>query len=600
MPVPDTTPNPTRPQTAPAIGVVVIHGVTPQVRYGIQDFAAGNLCDALKADDHWGRRGAWTFDPINVKDDGVVKSGMPDPTISRVACSPTVEAQQDGKSATGDTPYFDVIEAYWSPLDKGRTNFSSVAAWILRSIFVPLNTSAHYAAQAGKTLYDFTLVVGGIVLVLALIAGMLWSAYRSLTLLMLAASTCTPKCESAWDLLTNLPQLPHVFTWWTLMVLAIAAIGAFLSTQALKATIAMVVQRDARKRHVGESANRELLIALVWIAGILLLVASAMIPLNQNGSAGRALPGWFVLSALCFEGARTLAQSWIVNFFGDVQIYASRDENSDFYALRELILERVSGTIFNACAKEANAGNGYDRVYVLAHSLGSTIAMDALIRFSNACEQAPALRSAFAKIRGFVTFGSPLEKTKYFFDVTDPSPSEAREQWDGDLYGTLFTPDVGILEKPNGAQQGIFWGNYWYFLDAIANAMESYRSYVSPGTPLSEANGRRADVVKAARAQGKSYIIPALVARNEEGSKGFVFPEIIPHSEYLRDPWFWQSSDAHLGVLDIVAGHRVTGARGLRGVVDPKYTKVPGGRFEDAKTESKLRYYGDCYELDGS
>ena len=151
---------------------------------------------------------------------------------------------------------------------------------------------------------------------------------------------------------------------------------------------------------------------------------------------------WFVLAVLLVVAGKTLAQSWIVNFFGDVQIYTTRNENSGFFAMREAILECVSKTIIDACSTTANEGRGYERVFVLAHSLGSTIAMDALIRFSEAAEQAPELKAALRRVRGFVTFGTSLEKTKYFFDVNNPSPSLALEQWNDDLYGALFTPDV--------------------------------------------------------------------------------------------------------------------------------------------------------------
>lgn len=45
---------------------------------------------------------------------------------------------------------YDVIEGYWSPLDKGKTTASSVIAWILRSVFIPLNTAARYIASRDK------------------------------------------------------------------------------------------------------------------------------------------------------------------------------------------------------------------------------------------------------------------------------------------------------------------------------------------------------------------------------------------------------------------------------------------------------------------
>jgi pimeloyl-ACP methyl ester carboxylesterase len=507
---------------------------------------------------------------------------MPDPTLTRV------------ESKDSDAPVFDVIEAYWSPLDKGKTTYNSVASWMLRSIFVPLNTTARYAAPLLKTLYDFALAVGGIVAVVVLIAVALWAAFRSFNLLVVAAGTCAPNCDSVWDVIANPAQLASVFTVRTLGVLAMAAVGAFLLGQAIKAFVPMLSQRAARKRHEAQSANRNWLVLLVTIAGLALLIASALTPLKVGGTAGSLLPLGFVLSALCFVGGRTLAQSWVVNFFGDVQIYTTRDENSEFYDLREQILERVSDTIIAACRDDANGGKGYDRVFVLAHSLGSTIAMDALIRFSNACEQAPELDTAFSKVRAFVTFGSPLEKTRFFFNVADPSPSAAREQWDGDLYGALFTPDVADLSKPNDQRVGIVWVNYWYFADVIANAIDSFRSFVSPGTPLADAHVQRTQVADHARQTGEQ-LIGALVARNERGHKSLMFPDIIPHGEYLVDPWFWRSTADHVGALFIVANHCRRAPAQFHAFGGPAYGRLStGGRYQ-AVDQKQVRYYGDCY-----
>jgi hypothetical protein len=194
------------------------------------------------------------------------------------------------------------------------------------------------------------------------------------------------------------------------------------------------------------------------------------------------------------------------------------------------------------------------------------------MRFSNLCEQDPApnprvnLRHTFDRIRAFVTFGSPLEKTKYFFDVTNPSPSAAQEQWRNDAYGPLFTADARCLDGPNGATRGMYWGNYWYFKDAIANELLSFASFVGLGASASQGHHIRHLLAVAVR-HGRIAVGPdeALagrrVCRNEQGHKGFVVPAILPHGEYLGDQgWFWRTDTAaeHLGVLDIVA--RTTGA----------------------------------------
>ena len=571
-----------------AIGVVVIHGVMPQPRYAIQDLAARNLCEALQKDVHWGGCGKWTSRVINLKDDGVAQTLIPDPTISRVQVGDAAPPPQ--------TPYFDVIESYWSPLDKGKTTFASVSSWMLQTIFVPLNTTARYASPTGKTCYDFGLIIGGMAVVVVLLAAAFVCATTALNGLILKAGTCTPTCPTVWQILTNPIALAEVFSWWTLGVLAIAAVGAFLIAQAVKAALSAIGQKSELQLHAAQRSNRWRFIGITFLAGALLLALSTWLPILAHGAAGGWLPLWFVVAALLVVGGKTLAQSWIVNFFGDVQIYTTRNQNSDFFAMRETILECVSKTIIDACSANANEGQGYDRVFVLAHSLGSTIAMDALIRFSEATEQAPELRSALRRVRGFVTFGTSLEKTKYFFDVNNPSPSLALEQWNDDLYGALFTPDVRELQKPDAGAEGIFWLNDWYFKDAVGNAIDSYRSFLRPGTPLSEAPRARASVVAAAREEGSGDIVCPVVALNQEGSKGFIFPEIIPHSEYLSDPWFWASDGPHIGVLEVLASSCQVVWPRLGRVPAPAYTRVAAGRFEQANTDL-MRRFADHYTV---
>jgi hypothetical protein len=572
-----------------AIGVVVIHGVMPQPRYGIQDLAARNLRLALKKDVQWGACGDWTSRVTNLKDQGVAQTLIPDPTISRVQIG-------DAEAPPPQTPYFDVIESYWSPLDKGKTTFALVSSWILQTLFVPLNTTARYASPAVKTFYDFGLIVGGVAVVVALLIGAFVCAMTALNGLILKAGTCVSVCPTVWEILTDPVSLTQVFSWWTLGVLAIAAIGAFLIAQAVKAGLSAIGQKSELQLHAAQRSDRWWLILIAFLVGALLLTASALVPILPQGAAGGWLPLWFVVAALLVVGAKTLAQSWVVNFFGDVQIYTTRNENSEFFAMREAILECVAKTIVDACCDAANEGKGYDRVFVLAHSLGSTIAMDALLRFFEATEQAPELKAALRRMRGFVTFGTSLEKTRYFFDVNDPSPSLALEQWNDDLYGALFTPDVRELHEPNDSAEGIFWLNDWYFTDAVCNAIDSYRSFLRPGTSLSEAPRARAAVVAAARKQGVGDIVCPIVALNQQGSKGFVFPEIIPHSAYLEDPWFWASEGSHIGVLDVLASSCPAVWPRFTKVAEPSYERVEAGRFQRADTDL-MRRFADHYKL---
>jgi hypothetical protein len=264
---------------------------------------------------------------------------------------------------------------------------------------------------------------------------------------------------------------------------------------------------------------------------------------------------WFVLSVGLFLGGRSILQSFVVNFFGDVQIYTTRDENNTFYKARVAMLALVSGVLIQVCSKVACDGMPYDRVFLFGHSLGSSIAMDAIIQFYQECQQGARDWDDFLRLCGFVTFGTALEKTKYFFDVENPSPSASYEQWRNDAYGALFTPELNDLDQSRKSlDTGIFWANYWYFLDPVCNEIESYRSYLLPGDEPRNAQAIRAQIQDASKSLGKGQAyIPRLVCLDQSRWHFFSFPEVIPHGDYLHDEHFWKTDAKELGALDIVA-----------------------------------------------
>jgi hypothetical protein len=543
---------------AQCVAIVAVHGVIPHPRYEIQDQCAKQLARALNGDPNWQALGTWVASVLNPRDSAVRETLTPHPTISRVRLE-----HKDPVRTT--PPYFDVIEAYWSPIDKGKTTFAKLIAWLLRTVIVPMNTTARYMASGKKTAYDIAFITGAI---LVAIGSLLWAfraAAKGLDHLLIRIGNCgaDSTCPTVWQIFSNPAKLAEVFTLRTLFALAAGAAGAVLVILALKAFASMIGQRNALRKRPAQLADRRKIIAIVLLAGILLLFSCWFFPAGDGDVLGK--DGlWFVFPALLLELGLTIGKSFFVNFFGDVQIYTAHDQNSEFFAMREQMLALVTQTVGRACSGKANDGLGYDRVYVLAHSLGSTISLDAMMRLSNLARQDPSssesdasLEADLRKLRGFVSFGCPLEKTKYFTDVLDPSPSAARDQWRDDLYGSLFTADAAQLDRDNQTHRGIFWANYWYFADAIANEIESYRSFVPPGVDIAQGHGIR---LAAARAHPEGAL-GRLVCRNERGHKGLQLNGILPHGDYLEDDWFWKTNATakprpHLGVLDIVARWR--------------------------------------------
>lgn len=542
------------------VGIVVVHGVMPHPRYEIQDQTAQALAGALTKHRPPGAGESWAVDvlnpaPTSSKPPSPPPTYDPKTTISRVRLT----------NAMGEVPgtdVFDVLEAYWSPLDKNKTNWTSVLSWLLSTIFVPANTTARYMASWNKTCFDIGYVLAAAAIGIGALLLAFCIALDGFQQVVAIAGTGTgtkteaPGLTTLWSIFVNPSAIGQFLTVQAIGLLACAAIGGFTFMQAVRAMISVAKQHAALSVIPVQFWSRVGFIAILLVLSTLLLAAAALCPLRPppNGVA----MGWVAISfteaALLFEVGRALMESFVVNFFGDVQIYTTHDENSEYFALRNAMLDLVTKTIGEVTSVAAADGKKpYNRVHVLAHSLGSTIAMDALIRLYDLKEQGAYGEEDFARIRSFVTFGSPLEKTKYFFDIANPSQSLSFVQWRNDSYGVLFSDNRDALRYPNGAGEGIFWMNFWYFLDPVANQIDSYRSFLVPGDKLADASRIRASIETAAK--GATHVAVGRQICLNERHPGIINPFVlrfIPHGDYLGDPWFW-FGPANFGVVDIIS-----------------------------------------------
>ncbi len=596
--------------------VVVVHGVIPHPPYDMQDQCAAQLVQRLPT--QVGLK--WTCDvwqpPVAEKHDPSSQNAWtPLRTITRVYQTSATPANPDepdeaspkhtADNAAGD--FYDVIEAYWSPLDKGKTTPARVISWMLQAIFLPLNTTARYIASTKKKWFDLRYVGYAFSIALVLLVGTALLAALSLAAMANeigaecdAGSACDPvSLGQAFHALLDISSLGQLLSPVVLLFVGVGLAGAFLCVQALKAALWLWANWSAFKRD-SQRIKRVETDAAVFIAGAILLLVAAYFPTSTW--AHRFIIVYFVLSAGAFVLLRTLLQSFFVNFFGDVEIYTTHDQNSDFYALREAILTTVTENIGQAMTARDGGKRRYDRVVVLAHSLGSTIAMDAVIRLYTLKEQTKAvnltIEDDFASIRALVTFGTSLEKTRYFFDVNRPSISEAALQFENDLYGVLFTEDPSVLRHPNMRGRGIFWTNLWYHDDPVANEILSYLSFMRPGEPLAGASETRDELKRSSGTTPGQTAVGQIICYNQRGWQkcALTASHIIIHGLYLSDDWFWltpgfNNNDPewpeldpkrpHLGVLDVVMAKAVASVAPL--VVRQR------SRLVDSKNVSDLR-----------
>ena len=507
--------------------MVVVHGVAPHPRYQFQDQCSGDLAQHLNEKLSDGGSDSWVVDVVNPVGCLPPDADDPQPTISRVH-------RANDRAHAPQREFIDIMEAYWSPIDKGRTNWFFVLRWIFRSVFTPLNTTARYVATWQKQFFDYGYIGGALVIAFALFGislGFVWESFSAILSVTGLISRTTP---AGFISTLNTPVAADVLGHFPVKIIAwlfVGVIGAYLVTQAMKAIVTTIQQRTALRNAPGAILHRVIAIAFLSVVGSLLVYSMAVARFPEGTLGWRGVL-FLLIIFVAFELGRAILLGFLVGFFGDVQIYCTRDENSTFFDYRERIIDVAVEAMRRAISPAANGGQVYDAVIILAHSLGATVAMDALMRLYQLREQGAIKTEDFERIRVLLTLGSSLEKTKYFFDVTSASQSAAHIQWNNDVYGALFTADPAVLELPNDRGTGILWGNYWYFQDPICNEIASYGGL------------RRSDKA---------------ICRNEQGHRTMTLFHPMLHGDYLDDEWFWHSRVGangdllHLGALDVIA-----------------------------------------------
>ena len=227
---------------------------------------------------------------------------------------------------------------------------------------------------------------------------------------------------------------------------------------------------------------------------------------------------WLAGSGVLVQLARSALDFVVTDVLGDVQVYTTHDTTANDFKTRTDVIETVTAAILGVL----NSDVPYRRIHIAAHSLGSTISLDVLMRIKMMAESSGAIRHAANKVRTFVTFGTSLEKTRFLLDVNHPTRSAAHDQWDADVFGRFFTAESTVLDKVAGGGV-IYWRNVHYWNDIVANKIRSYTSDVSPGAPFDSWISQTGD--------------PRLLADNVHLNPGFWLR--FTHVVYLKDFRFW-------------------------------------------------------------
>jgi hypothetical protein len=413
--------------------------------------------------------------------------------------------------------FYDVYDGYWRTVDEGKS-FVNLLGWLVKCTFFPRSSTASIPATWSKLIWDIgylLMFLLGIALMTALGIAAAQFALRNFSILtappslsgMASAVSGTPaagdKPISLIKLITEplsaLGDLPPIAT----TQLVVAFLAAYLCVQ-LVSILNSNIARNRRTAELrqdsshGDGFEVELLRAANFrrLSTVLMFTFTVICLVYVLLLARLLHPGlltniaWFfaalVIAVAAWQSVRALSRR-LIEEFRDLQTFATSGRASNSGS-REDMVAAVRDAInypLNA-VRSAGPGSGevlYDKVHVAAHSLGSSIALDALASMWKGVYQGAITLADWGRVRSFVTFGSTIEKARFLRDAQQITINPEIRQSENDIHGRIFTTDRAALTSPDNAY-GIYWANVWYFGDVLANAVVSYRSDVMPNAEL--------------------------------------------------------------------------------------------------------------------
>jgi len=448
--------------TAPYVAVVVFHGMGQQRHYE----AVAQLVEAL--DTHVYR--SWRADPNAFKSPRLDRRTRREKLRgaderARGEAAEIVYVQADYAAAT-ETSRVRFYEGYWAPATVEGTTTRSVFLWLMAQLVRPLTV---------------------------LFAP--WRAFgrlrRADLLAMAFAKPLDREPPPGYAILVRLyaqfskrrPPEPGSFPSFIRFVRKSIADAADRS-RALRLAAAWFVRHVARQ--CADAVVLLLLGVSIVATGVLLLYgAFALLQAAfdwagsvQGGSWIARLPEEFepgLKSTLAFAGFLLGAlgvTGFLRNAVGDVQQFVTYEEAEPLHERRERVLALAERTLRHVLADSA-----CQRVVIVAHSLGTAIALDTILRLraANRAENPAADGQVHMerplpldKLQHLVTCGSPIDKITYFF-ATLRSEFRTFELMVDELRG-----DLGEIpfSRP-GRQPYMHWVNYWDRGDPISGPLHT-------------------------------------------------------------------------------------------------------------------------------
>jgi len=461
---------PTFPLRSRRSAVLVIHGIGEQNPYETLDsFARGIFYDLRDRQNQ-----DLTLTPLTIALKDWTQAGI------RLNLNPGQGPDREGR--------IDVFEYYWAPETEDKLSWKGTLTWLIRTDLTPLryfadNLQEMMAARGysfGSAFwYSVKLCAREILRVLLL--------YIPLAAALLWLLTWLSHPRNVWDAVQPIIAALRPYSVWPKPITLVSYASAvlmlwfmFQSLYALWKRRGRTVQRLAEVVWFGLALSSAV---FLFLLGFLLSTVFA-------GFAVDLRPLWaavFTKSLLWPFAALALAAVWryiLTAYVADVAVYVSSDAKSKNFVARSDILEGSTAPLARLLADDQ-----YDRVILAGHSLGSVIAYDTVNELLAQVNGAPGPANdrpglplnlaQLQKLRGLLTFGSPLDKIYYFFREHVKEDQAIRAQILSMLYsfrktpsGRDYTPFDFAYRYPQ--LDDMVWLNAYALMDPVSGRLKFY------------------------------------------------------------------------------------------------------------------------------
>jgi hypothetical protein len=203
--------------------------------------------------------------------------------------------------------------------------------------------------------------------------------------------------------------------------------------------IALAMARRAYLRSWEKELRADVPLLCLLVLAFLLHLASIAVPfwlLFVHGFDLKPDPAWRLVYSSVWVWPLLIVLSakirtLLVEYVGDVAIYVTPNKLDRFEDVRNKIKElarNVASAVYMACEEGTNDQFLYNQVAIVGHSLGSVIAYDTLNRLMLDDWLARNHLGIANRTNSLITFGSPLEKTAFFFTIQGKDTLRIRER----------------------------------------------------------------------------------------------------------------------------------------------------------------------------